>query len=177
MPRHFDEADGLCHEPDAETDRYHLNHTMMRIKDPTRSLEFYTRALGMRLIRRLDFEDMQFTLYFLGYLRDTEAAEVPTDGAKRATFAFGREGLLELTHNWGDENKLELHFHSGNEEPKGYGHIGVTVPDVNAAAERLERLGVEFIKRPSDGKMNGLAFVKDPDGYWVEILQADMLER
>ncbi|MEX1081626.1 MAG: lactoylglutathione lyase [Halofilum sp. (in: g-proteobacteria)] len=176
MPRHYDTADGLCHEPDAETDHYKLNHTMVRIKDPVRSLDFYTRALGMRLVRRLDFEDMQFTLYFLGYLDEREIADMPREDAKRSTFAFGREGLVELTHNWGDEDTPEVQFHSGNEDPKGYGHIGITVPDVNAAAERLDNLGIEFIKRPEDGKMNGLAFVKDPDGYWIEILQADMLE-
>lgn len=177
MPQHFDEAPGLCHEPDSETRYYKLNHTMVRIKDPARSLDFYTRALGMRLIRRLDFEEMQFSLYFLGYLSDREAAAVPSDDAKRTTFNFGREALLELTHNWGDEDNAELQFLSGNEEPKGYGHIGVTVPDVHSAAQRLENLGVDFIKRPDDGNMKGLAFVRDPDGYWVEILQADTLEK
>lgn len=177
MPRHFDHAPGLCERPDTETDQYRLNHTMVRIKDPERSLDFYTRGLGMRLIRRLDFEDMQFSLYFLGYLDEAEAASVPGDDAKRTTFNFGREALLELTHNWGDEEKPDLHFHSGNEEPKGYGHIGITVPDVYSATERLEKLVTEFVKRPDDGNMKGLAFVKDPDGYWIEILQADTLER
>lgn len=177
MARHFDEADGLCREPDPETDRYRLNHTMVRIKDPARSLDFYTRALGMRLLRRLDFDEMQFTLYFLGYLSDAELGQVPTDDAKRTTFTFGREALLELTHNWGDEDKPDRQFHSGNEEPKGYGHIGITVPDVDAAVERLEAFGAEFVKRPDEGRLNGLAFVKDPDGYWIEILQADTLER
>lgn len=177
MPRHFDAADGLWHQPDAETDQYRLNHTMVRIKDPARSLAFYTRALGMRLVRRLDFEEMQFTLYFLGYLDAAEVADVPAGNAQRTTFTLGREGLVELTHNWGDEDKPDVMFHSGNEEPKGYGHIGITVPDIHSATERLAELGVEFIKRPDEGAIKGLAFVKDPDGYWIEILQADMLER
>lgn len=176
MKRHFDRGQCLCHEPDPDTDRYRLNHTMVRIKDPERSLDFYTRALGMRLVRRLDFQEMKFTLYFLGYLTDADAAEVPSDDAKRTTFAFGREALLELTHNWGDEDEPELQFHNGNEEPKGYGHIGISVPDVHSAAERLEAFGAEFVKRPEDGRLKGLAFVKDPDGYWIEILQADTLE-
>jgi len=150
---------------------------MVRIKNPERSLDFYTRALGMRLIRRLDFDEMQFTLYFLGYLHDTEVAEVPSDAAERTTFAFGREALLELTHNWGDEDKPELQFHNGNDEPNGYGHIGISVPDVYSAVERLEAFGAAFVKRPDEGRLKGLAFVKDPDGYWIEILQADMLAR
>ena len=177
MPQHFDDAPGLCHEPDAETRHYKLNHTMVRIKDPERSLDFYTRALGMRLIRRLDFEEMQFSLYFLGYLPEGGEAEVPDDPVKRTTYNFGREALLELTHNWGDEEDPEKQFHSGNEEPKGYGHIGVTVPDINSAAQRLEKLGVPFQKRPDDGNMKGLAFIRDPDGYWIEVLQADTLEK
>ena len=177
MPQHFDEAPGLCHEPDAETRHYKLNHTMVRIKDPERSLDFYTRALGMRLIRRLDFEEMGFSLYFLGYLPEGAESEVPSDPVKRTTYNFGREALLELTHNWGDEKDPEKQFHSGNEEPKGYGHIGVTVPDINSAAQRLEKLGVPFQKRPDDGNMKGLAFIRDPDGYWIEVLQADTLEK
>ena len=177
MTQHFDNAPGLCDQPDAETQQYRLNHTMVRIKDPRRSLDFYTRALGMRLIRRLDFEELQFTLYFLGYLDDDTASAVPADDTQRTTFTFSREALLELTHNWGDEEKPELRFHSGNEEPKGYGHIAITVPDVDGAAARLEALGVEFVKRPDEGGLKGLAFIKDPDGYWIEILQPDTLER
>ncbi|MEQ6885763.1 lactoylglutathione lyase [Salicola sp. Rm-C-2C1-2] len=177
MPQHFDDAPGLCHEPDAETQQYRLNHTMVRIKDPEKSLDFYTRALGMRLIRRLDFEDMQFTLYFLGYLPEGAASEVPADPKERTTYNFGREALIELTHNWGDEQDPDKQFHNGNEEPKGYGHIGVAVPDVESACQRMESLGVPFQKRPNDGAMKGIAFVRDPDGYWVELFQPDSLAK
>ena len=177
MPQHFDDAPGLCHEPDDETRKYRLNHTMVRIKDPEKSLDFYTRALGMRLIRRLDFEEMQFTLYFLGYVPEEREDEVPSDPKARTTYNFGREALMELTHNWGDENDPEKQFHNGNDDPKGYGHIGIAVPDVDRACERLEQLGVAFQKRPNDGSMKGIAFVRDPDGYWVELFQPDSLEK
>ena len=177
MPQHFDDAPGLCHEPDAETQQYRLNHTMVRIKDPEKSLDFYTRALGMRLIRKLDFEDMQFTLYFLGYVPEGQESEVPSDPQDRTTYNFGREALIELTHNWGDEKDPDKQFHNGNEEPKGYGHIGVAVPDVESACERMENLGVPFQKRPNDGSMKGIAFVRDPDGYWVELFQPDSLAK
>ena len=85
--------------------------------------------------------------------------------------------MLELTHNWGSEDDADFAYHDGNAQPQGFGHIGITVPDVYAAAERFEKLGVEFVKKPDDGKMKGLAFIKDPDGYWIEILQADMMEK
>lgn len=175
--RHFDQGPGLCEQPDDQTRDYVFNQTMLRIKDPKRSLDFYTRVMGMRLVRRLDFPEMKFTLYFLAYLNDKQATAVPADDAKRTTFTFSREAMLELTHNWGSENDPDLQYHNGNAEPQGFGHIGVAVPDVYAAAERFEKLGVTFVKKPDDGKMKGLAFIKDPDGYWIEILQPNMLEK
>ena len=173
---HFEKAPGLCDKPDPETREYLFNQTMLRIKDPAVSLDFYTRVLGMQLVRKLDFPEMQFTLYFLAYLDDEQAKAVPEDDLARTTYTFGREAMLELTHNWGTENDPEHRYHNGNDQPQGFGHIGVTVPDVYRAAERFEALGVDFVKRPDDGKMKGLAFIKDPDGYWIEILQANMME-
>ena len=146
-----------------------FNQTMLRIRDPELSLAFYRDVLGMRLVKRLDFPEMEFSLYFLAYADTEEVGDVE--------HAFGREGVLELTHNHGTES--DSHFagyHDGNAQPQGFGHIGVTVPDVYAACERFERLGIKFVKRPDDGKMRGLAFVKDPDGYWIEILSTRGME-
>ena len=175
----FDPAPGVCVTSGPETHGYRLNHTMLRIKDPKRSLDFYTRILGMRLLRRFDFPEMRFTLYFLTTLDEPEATpeNIPANRAERATWVFSARGMLELTHNWGTEDDPECAYHDGNSEPKGFGHLGLTVPDVYAACERLHRLEVPFVKEVDDGRMRGLAFVRDPDGYWIEILQADMVEQ
>ncbi|WP_394729396.1 lactoylglutathione lyase [Altererythrobacter sp. GH1-8] len=151
-----------------ETHGYVFNQTMLRIKDPARSLPFYQHVLGMTLVKEIPFPDMNFTLYFLGYVRSPD--KLPDDGDGRLKFAFGQPAMLELTHNWGTEKEEGEPYHNGNDEPRGFGHIGLAVPDVDAACDRFETLGVEFVKRPNDGKMKGLAFIKDPDGYWIEIL-------
>lgn len=177
MSRHFEEAPGLSESADPATEGYVFNQTMLRIKDPERSLDFYTRVMGMRLVRKLDFAEMDFSLYFMAYLDERQAAAVPSNDGHRTTFTFGREAMLELTHNWGTENDDDFSYHNGNDQPQGFGHIGVAVPDVYRATERFEQLGVEFVKRPDEGKMKGLAFIRDPDGYWIEILQPDMLEK
>ncbi|KAF0809386.1 lactoylglutathione lyase [Alcanivorax sp. S71-1-4] len=177
MSRHFEQAPGLCEQPDASTSDFRFTQTMLRVKDPQPSLDFYTRVLGMRLVRKLDFPEMQFTLYFLGCLDDSAAQTIPAEAHARSTWTFGREALLELTHNWGTEDDAGFHYHNGNQEPRGFGHIGITVPDVYAACERFEKLGVKFVKKPDEGKMMGVAFIQDPDGYWVEIIQADMMEK
>lgn len=141
-PRHFDQAPGLCDTADPATRDYVFNQTMLRIKDPERSLDFYTRVLGMRLVRRLNFEEMKFSLYFLAYLSDEQAADVPSDDAQRTTFTFAREAMLELTHNWGSEDDPDVQYHDGNAKPQGFGHIGIAVPDVYAAAERFEKVSI-----------------------------------
>ncbi|WP_142848445.1 lactoylglutathione lyase [Telmatospirillum sp. J64-1] len=154
---------------DPATKGYTLNQTMLRVRDPDASVRFYTEVLGMTFLQRFDFEEMKFSLYFLALLKEGET--VPEDPAERSRFVFSRETTLELTHNWGTESDESFAgYHNGNSEPRGFGHLGISVPDVDAACERFEKLGVEFVKRPNDGKMKGIAFIKDPDGYWIEIL-------
>ncbi|CAI0397979.1 unnamed protein product [Linum tenue] len=158
---------GLHTSPDEATKGYFMQQTMFRIKDPKVSLDFYSRVLGMNLLKRLDFPEMKFSLYFMGY---EDPACVPSDAVERTVWAFSQKATIELTHNWGTESDPEFKgYHNGNSDPRGFGHIGITVDDTYKACERFERLGVEFVKKPDDGKMKGLAFIKDPDGYWIEI--------
>ena len=77
MSRHYETQNGLCETADDETQSYVFNQTMLRIKDPEVSLDFYTRIIGMKLYRKLDFPDMQFTLYFLGMPKDVDDKEKP----------------------------------------------------------------------------------------------------
>lgn len=89
-------------------------------------------------------------------------------------------GCIELTHNYGSEKEEGKVYNTGNSDPTGstnnekvrggFGHLGITVPDVYEACERFKKMGCEFTKTPNSGGMKGLAFVKDPDGYLIEIL-------
>ncbi len=153
------------------TESFALNQTMLRIRDPQPSLAFYQDVLGMTLLQKLDFEEMKFSLYFLAYLGEGET--IPDDPAERARFIFNRETTLELTHNWGTESDPDFRgYHDGNADPRGFGHIGISVANVTEACARFEAMGVSFKKRPQDGKMKDIAFITDPDGYWIEILSA-----
>ena len=115
----------MSQNPDKETLEYIFNQTMLRIKDPEKSLDFYTRILGMTILKKLDFPEMEFTLYFLGYLRD-EDEPVPSDPIKRAEYAFSQKAMLELTHNYGTQDDDSFSYHDGNSDPRGFGHIGIT---------------------------------------------------
>ena len=158
----------------SDTAGYVMNQTMMRIRDPKASVAFYRDVLGMTLLDQFDFPQMEFSLYFMGYLEPGES--IPEDRKARAQWVFGRPALVELTHNHGTESDPEFDgYHDGNAAPQGFGHIGISVPDVYAACERFDSFGVDYVKRPDDGKMKGLAFIKDPDGYWIEILSPNGL--
>ena len=120
-------------------------HTMLRVGDLDRSIKFYTEVLGMKLLRQKDYPDGKFTLAFLGYQDESEAA------------------VLELTYNWGVDS-----YEMGT----AYGHIALEVEDVYKAAEAIRARGGKIIREP--GPMNAgstiIAFVEDPDGYPIELL-------
>ncbi|CAI5994187.1 unnamed protein product [Closterium sp. NIES-64] len=161
---------GLVEDVDPATSKYIMQQTMYRIKDPKASLHFYSSVLGMRLLKRLDFPEAKFSLYFMGY---EQPEEIPKTEEERVKWLFTRKATIELTHNWGTEADPDFKgYHNGNSDPRGWGHIGLMVDDVYSACERFEKLGVEFVKKPDEGRMKGLAFIKDPDGYWIEILDS-----
>jgi lactoylglutathione lyase len=120
-------------------------HTMIRTGDLNRSIDFYTKVLGMKLLRRHEYPDGKFTLAFLGYGDESEHA------------------VIELTYNWGVD-----HYDLGT----GYGHIALEVDDVYSACDEIKRLGGKMVREA--GPMNGgtriIAFVKDPDGYMIELI-------
>ncbi|XP_048518543.1 lactoylglutathione lyase [Dendroctonus ponderosae] len=167
-PLSHQEALDLCGtQASIDTTDYVMQQTMFRIKDPKVSLPFYSNVLGMKLLTKADFPSMKFSLYFMGYQRSTPGQ---LGSIARTEWALERKATIELTHNWGTENDADFTVHNGNQEPKGFGHIGIMVPDVDQACERFEKLCVKFVKKPNDGTMKGIAFIADPDGYWIEIL-------
>ena len=165
---------GVCAQPDAATQGFVLNHTMLRVKDPAVALDFYTRVMGLRLLRKLDFPEMSFSLYFLAQL--PAESGVPDDAGERTAWTFSQRGVLELTHNWGSETQADFKYHDGNAQPQGFGHICFAVPDLDAAVAWFDQHQVTYVKRPDQGKMKDVAFIKDPDGYWIEIVEPAKLK-
>ena len=158
----------------SQTVGYTFNHTMLRVKDPVKSLAFYTGVLGMTLLAVKKFPAMGFDLYFLAKLTDSERDNLPA-GDDLEIFAFRQRGILELTHNYGTETQADFSYHDGNGEPQGFGHICFSVPSLDEAVAWFDKNNVEFKKRPEDGSMKNIAFIKDVDGYWIEIVQADLM--
>ena len=122
-----------------------LLHTMIRVGNLERSIEFYTNVLGMKLLRQHDYPEGKFTLAFVGYRDERERS------------------VIELTYNYGVE-QYEL--------GTAFGHLAIAVDDVYAAAEKIRAAGGKIVREPGPMK-NGttvLAFVEDPDGYRIELL-------
>ncbi|KAL1979705.1 hypothetical protein VTN96DRAFT_5288 [Rasamsonia emersonii] len=155
-----------------DTSTYRLNHTMLRVKDAQVSLKYYQEVFGMTLLRTVENPDAGFNLYFLGYPGANPSVK---EGAKNPVAEW--EGLLELTWNYGTEKQEGKVYHDGNSQPQGFGHICVSVDDLDAAVARFESLNVNWKKRLTDGKMKNVAFILDPDGYWIEIIQNEALKR
>ena len=142
------------------------------VLSPQVSLDFYTRVLGLRLLKRLHLAQAKMSLYLMGF---EDAADIPSDPKERTRWCFGRKAVVELAHRWGTETDQEFSGYCSGNDPasQGFGHIALHVPDLKAACERFEKLGVEFAVKPDSGLVKGIAFIKDPDGYWVEILTAN----
>ena len=122
-------------------------HTMIRVGDLERSIQFYTEVLGMKLLRRKDYPDGKFTLAFIGYGPESEHA------------------VIELTHNW-DTARYDL--------GDGFGHVALEVDDAYAACEEIKRRGGKVVREagPMKHGTTVIAFVEDPDGYKIELIQA-----
>jgi len=150
-----------------------LAQTMLRVRDPAASIAFY-RRLGLTYLTALAFDD--FSLHFLGAPpAPPPAATVGgNDRPARAGWLWGlRSPTVELTHNHGTEADAGFGgYHNGNSEPKGFGHLGLIVSDVAAAVEGLRGEGVRVVREASPFQDAGvIAFVADPDGYLVELIQ------
>lgn len=137
-----------------------MNHTCLRIKDPKVSIPFYTEKFGMKLIATFPFAD--FTLYMLNY---------ETEANKHLNWS-AREGVLELCHNHGVENDSNYKLNNGNgEKDRGFGHICMSVDNIEAFQDQLLKSEVKFQKKLSDGRQKNIAFALDPDGYWIELIE------
>lgn len=121
-------------------------HTMLRVVDLEKSLAFYTGVLGMKLLRRTDYPEGKFTLAFVGYGDEAHGA------------------VIELTHNWGVEK-----YEPGN----AFGHIAIEVADAYAACDAIRQRGGRVVREAGPMKHGStvIAFVEDPDGYKIELIQ------
>ena len=130
-----------------ETEGYRFLHTMIRVKDLDKSIDFYTRMLGMKLLRRKDFEGGRFTLAFVGYGDEADHT------------------VIELTHNWDQEEGYDL--------GSGFGHLALGGPDIYGACTRLAAEGVNIPRKPGPMAHGStvIAFIEDPDGYKIELIE------
>jgi len=148
---------------------------MLRVNDEKESRNFYENLLGMTFVAKRDFPNAKFSLLFFAYLSDSEQQTFKaTEGDESKTwenlFAV-RHHCIELTVNWEQEPGFKGYCTGNEKEHKGFGHICIVVPDVDATVEYLKANGVKILKEPNAGSMKGLAFVADPTGYWVEIVK------
>lgn len=125
---------------------FRLLHCMIRVRDLEASIDFYTRHLGMKLLRRRDYPTGEFTLAFIGY----------GDEANHT--------VIELTHNWGQRESYQL--------GTGFGHLAIGVPNIYTLCEKLAAAGIKIPRPPGPMKHGGsvIAFIEDPDGYRIELI-------
>ena len=125
-----------------------LLHTMIRVGNLERSIDFYTRLLGMRLLRQKDYPAGRFTLAFVGYGEESDTA------------------AIELTYNWDNDT-----YETGN----GFGHLAIGVEDIYAVCDRIRAAGGTISREPGPMKHGStvIAFVLDPDGYTIELIEVE----
>lgn len=127
-------------------------HTMLRIGNLDRSLAFYTELLGMRLLRKKDYPGGRFTLAFIGYGDEADHT------------------VIELTHNWDTD-----HYDIGS----GFGHVALGVPDIYKTCDELRAKGAKITREPGPMKhgTTEIAFIEDPDGYKIELIERNSVGR
>ncbi|MEB2345982.1 MAG: lactoylglutathione lyase [Deltaproteobacteria bacterium] len=134
-----------------------LLHTMLRVRDLDRALRFYCDGLGMELLRRKDYPGGRFTLAFVGYGPESETA------------------VLELTYNWPAQERSAAQEGGARDYELGtaFGHVAIGVPDIHATCEALRARGVRVTREPGPMRHGTtvIAFVEDPDGYKVELIE------
>lgn len=128
-------------------DGFRFLHTMIRVRDLEKSLDFYTRHLGMKVLRRNDYETGRFTLAFVGYGDESNHT------------------VIELTHNWDQTENYDL--------GTGFGHLALGVQDIYGTCEKLKAEGVSIPREPGPMKHGTtiIAFIEDPDGYKIELIE------
>ena len=123
-------------------------HTMLRVGDLDKSIDFYVNKLGMRLIRKKDYKEGKFTLAFLGYGSEKDNA------------------VIELTYNWGKNS-----YSKGD----GYGHVAIGVQNIYELCQNLSQMGCKITRQPGPMRNSSsiLAFIEDPDGYKIELIERE----
>ncbi len=134
-------------KPAIQAGSFQMLHTMLRVLDLEKSLDFYVGKLGMTLLRKTDFPSGEFTLAFVGY------------GDEKSNT------VIELTHNWGQKEPYTI--------GTGFGHLALGVPDIYGVCKVLEEAGVKIPRPPGPMKHGGsvIAFIEDPDGYKIELIE------
>ncbi|CRH00008.1 glyoxalase I, putative [Plasmodium relictum] len=163
-----------------------FSQTMIRVKNPEKSLYFYINILGMKLVH-IKHND-NFSLYFL---KSTYLNEKNTSTSDEGSYDFNSlknsfqsnesyenfkkswHPVLELTHNHGTEEDEKFSYHNGNTEPRGFGHLGFLVDNLEDYCKELENLNITFKKKVNEGLMKNIAFIYDPDNYIIELIQRD----
>eukprot|EP01090_Pellita_catalonica_P008714 TRINITY_DN19796_c0_g1_i1.p1 TRINITY_DN19796_c0_g1~~TRINITY_DN19796_c0_g1_i1.p1 ORF type:complete len:316 (-),score=63.32 TRINITY_DN19796_c0_g1_i1:48-995(-) len=148
---------------------WNLAQTMIRVKDPKKSMEFYKTLCGMTCLRELHFEKAKFSLFFMASIPADKKAGLPdpTTEAARDYIKDMWNPVLELTHNHGTEDDDKFSYHNGNTDPKGFSHIGFLVDDVASACKALTDAGYKITAQPDAA---GVAYAADPDNYRVAII-------